>query len=66
MTTGEKLIQLRGNRPLIYVAAVIGINPSSLRMYESDKKLPRENERVKLAMFYQTSIDYLFPTVPLQ
>lgn len=61
-TIGDRLKQLRGNRKMEDVSSAIGISRSALSMYESGHRVPRDEIKVKIAMFYGTSIETIFYT----
>lgn len=56
----EKLIRLRGKRTQEEVAKALGISHSSLAMYESGKRIPRDPIKLRIAEFYGRSIPYIF------
>lgn len=58
--TGAQLRALRRGRPLREVAPQIGISPSALHMYESGRRTPRDEAKMKLARYYGVSITDLF------
>ncbi len=60
MTTGDKLIELRGNRRPEIVCAACGISNAALCMYEKNKRIPRDEIKVKLARYYGTTVGELF------
>lgn len=60
LTIGEKLIKLRGNMSQADVAAAIGISSSALSMYENNERVPRDEIKIKLADYYQKSVEYIF------
>lgn len=57
---GEKLRKLRGQRSQNFVAKAIGISPSSLGMYETEQRVPRDEIKVKLANYYNRSVQFIF------
>ena len=57
---GAKLVKLRGNRSQELVANACGISVSALSMYEQGKRIPRDEIKVKLAEFYETSVQAIF------
>lgn len=57
---GRKLTALRGERKREEVAFSCGISLSALAMYETGKRIPRDEVKMALAQFYATSIEYLF------
>ena len=58
--TGKKLTALRGNDSQEKVAKAVGISVSALSMYEQGKRTPRDEIKVKLAAYYNTSVQNLF------
>ena len=59
---GQRLSNLRGNRTLKEVANAVGISVSALAMYESGKRVPRDEIKVMLARYFNTSVDTTFFT----
>lgn len=57
---GKRLIILRGNMSREYVAKSVGISISALTMYETGKRIPRDEIKMKLANFYGTDIMSIF------
>lgn len=57
---GEKLVSLRGTRSREEVAASIGVSCSAIQMYENGHRVPRDNIKMKLAQYYNVSVDELF------
>lgn len=57
---GRKLRELRGETPPPVVACACDISVSALCMYETGKRIPRDEIKLKLARYYNTSIDALF------
>ncbi len=60
MTAGERLKDLRGERPQTIVAKEIGISRSALIKYENDERLPRPEIMVKIAKYYKKSVNNIF------
>lgn len=60
MTIGEKLRAARGEMSRAYVASECGISVSSLGMYETDQRVPRDEVKVKLAKLYHKTVEELF------
>lgn len=59
---GKRLKKLRGKIPKAEVAEKCGISVSSLAMYETGRRLPRDPVKVKLAELYQKSVEEIFFT----
>lgn len=55
-----KLQQARGDRTQKEVADLLGISISALSMYESGERSPRDDLKVKMARFYNTTVGSLF------
>ena len=60
MSYSEKLVVLRGERTRAEVAAAIGISQSALAMYETGRRMPRDEIKVLLAQFFETTVGHLF------
>ena len=59
---GNRLRQLRGKRTIAEVAKSAGIGASALTMYELGHRIPRDNAKMALAHYYNTSVEALFFT----
>lgn len=59
-TYGKKLVELRGEKSQAEVAKSIGIATSTLGMYETEKRIPRDSIKVKLADYYGTTVQKIF------
>lgn len=57
---GKKLAELRGERSQETVANAVGISISALSMYETGNRIPRDEVKVRLAKYYQTSVQKIF------
>lgn len=57
---GERLRTLRGDIPMQTVADANGISVSALGMYETGKRIPRDEIKIKLAKYFDTTIEALF------
>ena len=62
IVVGKKLSTLRGSKTQERVANDCGISVSALAMYESGKRMPRDEIKVKLARYYNTTVEALFFT----
>lgn len=60
MSVGKKLKALRGNKTQKQVAQEIGITKSALAMYEQDKRIPRDEVKVRIATYYNEPVGSLF------
>lgn len=56
----RNLITLRGNRSREEVARLIDISVSALAMYESAQRSPRDDIKVRIANFYEMSVQDIF------
>lgn len=56
----KKLRELRGERSREEVAAAVHISVSALTMYENGARVPRDEIKVALARFYETTVGELF------
>ncbi|MBU8728351.1 MULTISPECIES: helix-turn-helix transcriptional regulator [Bacillus] len=57
---GEKLLLLRNKRPRAIIATAIGISESALAMYESGNRTPRDEIKIKIAAFYNKTVQEIF------
>ncbi len=57
---GVRLLRLRGMRSQEEVAAALQIRQSTLAMYESGARMPRDEIKLRLARYYGCSVDALF------
>lgn len=57
---GKRLKELRGERSQEEVATAIGISVSAVTMYENGERVPRDDVKVKLAIFFNTTVQALF------
>ena len=56
----SKLRDARGDRSQKEIADMLGISVSALSMYESGERSPRDDLKVKMAQFYNTTVGALF------
>lgn len=57
---GKRLVKLRGSKKQEEVVKAVGISRSALSMYECGERIPRDEIKVKLATYYQTTVEELF------
>lgn len=57
---GKKLQELRGKTPAEVVAKAIGISASALYMYERGERVPRDEIKIRIANFYNKSVQDIF------
>lgn len=57
---GKRLRALRGDRTLQKVSDDTGLGVSALTMYELGNRMPRDEAKITLAKYYETTIDSLF------
>lgn len=57
---GGRLRNLRGEKPREVVSVECGISVSALAMYETGKRIPRDEVKVALAQYYRVSVGDLF------
>lgn len=58
----EKLRKLRGNKSRQEVADACNISTSALAMYEQGERVPRDEIKVRLANYYNRTVNYIFFT----
>ncbi len=56
----QKLRKLRGTRTREEVAVALHISVSALAMYENGSRIPRDEIKVALAHYYETTVGELF------
>lgn len=56
----ERLIKLRGSTPREEVARSVGISVSALQMYENGHRIPRDDIKLKLATYYNKTVQEIF------
>ena len=57
---GQRLIKLRGNRTQDEVSKALGISLSAIGMYERGERIPRDEIKVSLAKYYNTTVQAIF------
>lgn len=57
---GERLVELRGERSQAEVAKSVGIATSTLGMYETEQRVPRDSIKVALANYFGTTVQKIF------
>lgn len=60
MSTGMKLRALRGNKSQKKTADDLKITKSALSMYERDKRVPRDEVKLRIAQYYNVSVEEIF------
>lgn len=60
MTVAERLVAARGTKRREDVATAVGISISALAMYENGDRVPRDGIKIKLADYYDTTVQALF------
>lgn len=56
----ERLIKLRGEKSRELVANACGISKSALAMYEQGERIPRDDIKIRLAKFYESTVESIF------
>lgn len=57
---GKRLVELRGDRSQSEVANAIGIATSTLGMYETEQRIPRDSIKIALSEYYGTTVQDIF------
>lgn len=65
---GSRLKELREEKGLNQndLAKIFNISPSSIGMYETDKREPDDDLKIKFAEYFNVSIDYLMGTTDIR
>lgn len=56
----KRLADLRGSRTQREVARNVGISPSAYAMYESARRVPTDEIKIRLAEYYQRTVQDIF------
>ena len=59
---GRRLIKLRGNRTQDEVSKALGISLSAIGMYERGERIPRDEVKIAIAKYYDTTVQSIFFT----
>lgn len=59
---GRRLIQLRGNRTQDEVAKDLDLSVSAIGMYERGERIPRDEVKIAIAKYYDTTVQSIFFT----
>ena len=57
---GKRLIALRGNRTQEEVAKSLQISVAAIGMYERGERIPRDEIKINLAKYYDTTVQAIF------
>lgn len=57
---GSKLKNLRGEKTQQEVATAIGITTMAISQYENGERIPRDEIKIKLARYFNVTIESLF------
>ena len=57
---GKRLVALRGNRTQEEVARANNLSVSAVGMYERGERIPRDEVKLSLAKFYDTTVQAIF------
>ena len=57
---GNKLIELRGDISRDTVANGLSISVSALAMYEQGNRIPRDEIKIKIAQYYEKTVQEIF------
>lgn len=60
MSIGTKLRALRGKQSQQKTADDLGITKSALSMYERDRRVPRDEIKIRIAAYYKVSVADIF------
>lgn len=56
----QRLIYLRGDKTREEVAIDLKISYSALQMYENAERIPRDEIKIKIANYYNTTVQAIF------
>lgn len=55
-----RLKELRGNQSQAEVARAIGVSPSAYAMYETGKRVPRDDVKIRISKHFNRSVKNIF------
>lgn len=56
----KRLINLRGERTQLEVAKALGISQSTYAMYETGRRIPTDEIKIKISVYYGTLVQDIF------
>lgn len=56
----KNLIALRGEKTQLEVAEAIGVGQSTYAMYETGKRIPSDEVKIRIAKYYSTTVQNIF------
>lgn len=56
----ENLVRLRGKRTQAEIASRVGISQSTYAMYETGKRVPSDEVKIKISKLYKRSVQSIF------
>ena len=56
----ERLRELRGDKSQREVADAVGTTAMAISLYESGERIPKDEIKIRLARYYDTTVDALF------
>ena len=59
---GERLKRLRGSRTQLEVANALKVTPMAVSQWENGLRMPSDDMKVKIAMYYKKSVMFIFFT----
>ena len=60
LAVGRRLMMLRGSRSQEEVSRAVGISTSALGMYERGERIPRDEIKIGLSKYYDTTVQAIF------
>lgn len=57
---GKILVELRGEDSQAHVAERLGIAKSTLSMYETEQRVPRDDVKIAIAKYYNRTVQEIF------
>lgn len=62
---GERLAELRESRGLNQkeLSSILGVSKNSISKYENDRSTPDDETKIKIAEYFNVSLDYLMGTI---
>lgn len=57
---GQRLRELRGDRTQEAVATAVHVTPMAVSKYENGQMVPTDDVKIKLAAYFNTTVDAIF------
>ena len=59
-TVAKRLLELRGEKSREEVSNALGVSVSALQMYENAQRIPKDEIKIRIANYYEKSVQEVF------